>query len=246
MRVWNKKCLILALKVCYIGNHMETKEKCQEGAKECVLGAFCNQDKVGVIAAAPEMKKQGAFGRREYMRRMYEKEFAELPEETREVFETIDPEVVEMEEAANKCYVFLTLNMYNKLELGAKMRMKDMALCAYLGIYHSKWKRLLKKYPLLRDRIDTWRECIVAAAAENLAKDVIENKNVENSKWVLERLDRENYGKKSDVSVSGEVVHKHKIDMEQLKELRSDMSKTFLTDKDEIGSDNEGENVIDV
>ena len=244
--MWNKKCLILALKVCYIGNHMETKEKCQEGAKECVLGAFCNQDKVGVIAAAPEMKKQGAFGRREYMRRMYEKEFAELPEETREVFETIDPEVVEMEEAANKCYVFLTLNMYNKLELGAKMRMKDMALCAYLGIYHSKWKRLLKKYPLLRDRIDTWRECIVAAAAENLAKDVIENKNVENSKWVLERLDRENYGKKSDVSVSGEVVHKHKIDMEQLKELRSDMSKTFLTDKDEIGSDNEGENVIDV
>ena len=244
--MWNKKCLILALKVCYIGNHMETKEKCQEGAKECVLGAFCNQDKVGVIAAAPEMKKQGAFGRREYMRRMYEKEFAELPEETREVFETIDPEVVEMEEAANKCYVFLTLNMYNKLELGAKMRMKDMALCAYLGIYHSKWKRLLKKYPLLRDRIDTWRECIVAAAAENLAKDVIENKNVENSKWVLERLDRENYGKKSDVSVSGEVVHKHKIDMEQLKELRSDMSKTFLTDKDEIGGDNEGENVIDV
>ena len=79
-----------------------------------------------------------------------------------------------------------------------------------------------------------------------MAKDVIENKNVENSKWVLERLDRENYGKKSDVSVSGEVVHKHKIDMEQLKELRSDMSKTFLTDKDEIGSDNEGENVIDV
>ena len=56
---------------------METKEKCQEGAKECVLGAFRNQDKVGVIAAAPEMKKQGAFGRREYMRRMYEKEFAE-------------------------------------------------------------------------------------------------------------------------------------------------------------------------
>ena len=225
---------------------METKEKCQEGAKECVLGAFRNQDKVWVIAAAPEMKKQGAFGRREYMRRMYEKEFAELPEETREVFETIDPEVVEMEEAANKCYVFLTLNMYNKLELGAKMRMKDTALCAYLGIFHSKWKKLLKKYPLLRDRIDTWRECIVASAAENLAKDVIENKNVENSKWVLERLDRENYGKKSDVSVSGEVVHKHKIDMEQLKELRSDMSKTFLTDKDEIGSDNEGENVIDV
>lgn len=224
---------------------METKEKCQEEAKECVLGAFCSRDEVA-IKPAKEKKRLDCYGRKEYLRRMCEKDFAELPEETREVFETIDPEVVEIEEAANKCYVYLTLNMYNKLELGAKMRMKDTALCAYLGIFHSKWKKLLRKYPLLRERIDTWRECIVASAAENLAKDVIQNKNVENSKWVLERLDRENYGRKSDVSVSGEVVHKHKVDMEQLKELRSDMSKAFLTDKDEIGGDNVEENVIDV
>ena len=79
----------------------------------------------------------------------------------------------------------------------------------------------------------------MAAAAENLARDVMENKNVENSKWVLERLDRDNYGRKSEVNVGGEVVHKHKVEMEQLKELRSDMGKTFLTDRDEIGEDEE-------
>lgn len=220
---------------------MEKETKSVLGAKESVLGAFESRDEM-LIKPAKEKKRQECFGRKEYLRRCCEKEFAELPEETKEVFETIDPEIVEIEKASNKCYCFLTLNIYNKMELGAKMRMKDGALCAYLGIYSGKFKKLLKKYPLLRDRIDTWRECIVASAAENLAKDVMEKKNVENSKWVLERLDRENYGKRSDVNVSGEVLHSHKVDIEQLKELRDDMSKSFLTDRDEVGE----ESVIDI
>lgn len=223
---------------------MEKEIESVLGAKECVLKAFESRDETA-IKPAKEKKRQECFGRKEYLRRCCEKEFAELPEETKEVFETIDPEVVEIEKASNKCYCFLTLNLYNKMELGAKMRMKDTALCAYLEIYGGKFKKLLKKYPLLRDRIDTWRECIVASAAENLAKDVMENKNVENSKWVLERLDRENYGRKSDVNVSGEVVHSHKVDIEQLKELRDDMSRSFLTDKDEVGEEGE-ESVIDI
>lgn len=223
---------------------MEKEIESVLGAKECVLGAFESRDETA-IKPAKEKKRQECFGRKEYLRRCCEKEFAELPEETKEVFETIDPEIVEIEKASNKCYCFLTLNMYNKMELGAKMRMKDGALCAYLGIYGGKFKKLLKKYPLLRDRIDTWRECIVASAAENLAKDVMEKKNVENSKWVLERLDRENYGRKSDVNVSGEVLHSHKVDIEQLKELREDMSRSFLTDRDEVGGEEE-ESVIDI
>ena len=223
---------------------MEKETESVLGAKECVLKAYESRDETA-IKPAKEKKRQECFGRKEYLRRCCEKQFAELPDETKEVFETIDPEVVEIEKASNKCYWFLTLNLYNKMELGAKMRMKDTALCAYLGIYGGKFKKLLKKYPLLRDRIDTWRECIVASAAENLAKDVMENKNVENSKWVLERLDRENYGRKSDVNVSGEVVHSHKVDIEQLKELRDDMSRSFLTDKDEVGGEEE-ESVIDI
>ena len=94
---------------------------------------------------------------------------------------------------------------------------------------------------MLRDRIDTWREELVGIAAMNVAKDVIEYGNVENSKWVLERLDRENFGKKSDVTVSGEVTHKHAIDVEQVKELRRSMANKFLSDKDEID-----DSVIDV
>lgn len=220
---------------------MEKETESVLGAKESVLGVFESRDEAS-IKPAKEKKRQECFGRKEYLRRCCEKEFSELPEETKEVFETIDPEIVEIEKASNKCYCFLTLNMYNKMELGAKMRMKDGALCAYLGIYSGKFKKLLKKYPLLRDRIDTWRECIVASAAENLAKDVMEKKNVENSKWVLERLDRENYGRKSDVNVSGEVLHSHKVGIEQLKELRDDMSRAFLTDRDEVGE----ESVIDI
>jgi hypothetical protein len=238
--------LYKAFLVVKVYDYMEEKTESILRAKECVLEAFGGRDETA-IKPAKEKKRLDCYGRKEYLRRMCDKDFAELPEDTREVFETIDPEVVEIEEATNKCYVYLTKDMYNRMELGAKMRMKDSALCAYLGIYHSKWKRLLKKYPLLRDRIDTWRECIVAAAAENLARDVMENKNVENSKWVLERLDRDNYGRKSEVNVGGEVVHKHKVDMEQLKELRSDMGKTFLTDRDEIGSDGDSDSdIVDI
>ena len=40
-------------------------------------------------------------------------------------------------------------------------------------------------------------------------------------------------------------MHKHKVDMEQLKELRSDMGKTFLTDRDEIGSDDDSD-IVDI
>lgn len=189
------------------------------------------------------IKREMPFGDYEWKKRDRDdgKEWQEMDEEDKEVFKTIAPDVVEEEKATNQIYVYLTYQKYERIRHAAKMRMSDRAIRAYAGLYDTKFKRLLRKYPLLRDRIDTWREELVGIAAMNVAKDVIENGNVENSKWVLERLDRDNFGKKSDVTVSGEVTHKHAIDVEQVKELRKSMASKFLSDKDEID-----DSVIDV
>lgn len=186
------------------------------------------------------------FGRTEYLNRRNWSVFEELEDEDKEVFAVIDQEIAEIEDTQKRTYVYLKVGTYRKIELGAKMGMSDSAIMSYIGVSYSKWKKLLKKYPLLRERIDMWKRYVVAKASENLAKSVVEKGNVEDSKWVLERLDREQYGRKSEVSVGGEVVHKHKVDVEQLKELRADMGKAFLTDKDEVGGEDNEECVVDI
>lgn len=108
-----------AFLVVKVYDYMEEKTESILGAKESVVEAFESRDETA-IKPAKEKKRLDCYGRKEYLRRMCDKDFAELPEDTREVFETIDPEVVEMEEAANKCYVYLTKDMYNKLELGRR------------------------------------------------------------------------------------------------------------------------------
>lgn len=51
---------------------------------------------------------------------------------------------------------------------------------------------------------------------------MIKNKDVNDSKWILERLDRENFGK-STSTVNMEVNHKHTIDMNKIKEIRGEL-----------------------
>ena len=71
---------------------MEKETESIVGAKECVLKAFASRDET-MIKPAKEKKRMDCYGRKEYLRRMCDKDFAELPEDTREVFEVIDPEV---------------------------------------------------------------------------------------------------------------------------------------------------------
>lgn len=154
-------------------------------------------------------------------------EFKNLEEEDKEVFKEISEDIQEIERATSVYYVYLTIPLFLKIQYGAKLRMGDKAICAYAGILRSKYDKLCKKYVLLRDRINLWREELVARATENVAKSVIEGKDIDNSKWVLERLNKEEYGKNVVVSHSGVVDHKHSLNMEQLRELRESFGRAI-------------------
>ena len=154
-------------------------------------------------------------------------DFKSLEEEDKEVFREISEDIVEIERSNSVYYVYLTVPLFLKIQYGAKLRMGDKAICAYAGILMGKFQKLCKKYTLLRERINLWREELVARATENVAKSVIEGKDIDNSKWVLERLNKEEYGKNVVVSHSGTVDHKHTLNMEQLKELRESFGRAI-------------------
>ena len=166
-------------------------------------------------------------------RLMCNNDFKSLEEEDREVFKEISEDIQEIERATKGYYVYLTVPLFLKIQYGAKLRMGDKAICAYAGIFRSKFDKLCKKYVLLRERINLWREELVARATENVAKSVIEGKDLDNSKWVLERLNREEYGKNVVVNHSGTVDHKHSLNMEQLKELRESFGKALEASRED-------------
>lgn len=154
-------------------------------------------------------------------------EFKNLEEEDKEVFKVISGDIEAIERANGAYYVYMNVPLFLKIQYGAKLRMGDRSICAYAGILFSKFQKLCKKYTLLRERINLWREELVARATENVAKSVIEGKDIDNSKWVLERLNKEEYGKNVVVSHSGTVDHKHTLNMEQLKELRESFGRAI-------------------
>lgn len=160
------------------------------------------------------------FGAEEYACRMKNPFYAEMEDGDKEVFEAIDEEVAEMERAQNKHLVYLTADLYRKLEYAFKRRMSIQAAMSYCNIRRTKMDKLFKKYTKLREQVEMWKGYVEAAASENIAAAIVDGKDLDTSKWYKERIDRTDFGKTVDVNVNGSVTHSHEMNVKKALEIR--------------------------
>lgn len=160
------------------------------------------------------------FGAEEYEARMKNAYYAEMEDGDKEVFEAIDEEVAELERAQGKHYVYLTADLYRKLEYAFKRRMSIQAAMSYCNIRRTKMDKLFRKYTKLREQVEMWKGFVEAAASENIAAAIVDGKDLDTSKWYKERIDRTDFGKTVDVNVNGNVTHDHQMNVKKALEIR--------------------------
>ena len=151
-----------------------------------------------------------------------EAEYDCLEEEDKEVFMEIDRGIAEEESRNRSYYVYLSVSLYNRLKEGAQKGLSGKKLCAYCDIMPSKLRKLREKYVKLGERLEALSDKLVTQALVNIAENVMKNGDLKDSKWILERLDREHFGKGTS-SVSMEVNHRHTMDIEKIKEIRGEL-----------------------
>jgi Icc-related predicted phosphoesterase len=126
---------------------------------------------------------------------------ADDDKEAYEAITSLVSEDIEAYERNNReLYVHLGEDLFARLHIGARMGLKVKELPAFCGIRMTKMERLLEKYPLLRGQLDVWAQDIIAKAKTNLWKSV-DDGDVDTSKWVLERLSKDEYAKTQTVDV---------------------------------------------
>lgn len=166
---------------------------------------------------------------REYMQRCRSsKSFRELCEDDRDVFRRLDISIVDIEEKTKETYVFMTEELFLNIKKYAGMKISENGIRSKVKVYGGKWSKLKKKYLLLETRIKEWGDELLATAVEVIAENVINNRDVNDAKWLAERLDRKTYGKNISIDYSKNVNHSHTIDedtMDRIKELRSGFEK---------------------
>lgn len=174
----------------------------------------------------------------EYLKRWKDnfdgKELSEMGEEDIEVFRRVNESVVEVEKALGETYVYLLVSKYKEIELAAKSGLSNNQIRAYCGISTGKWKKLLEKYPLLKGRLEDWRDNLAGRAVMNVAKKIREEGDIKTSKWYLEKRDRERYGTGVDVTVNKNVKVEHSLNMEQMKALRDNLKRIKESSSGEV------------
>ena len=94
----------------------------------------------------------------------------------------------------SECRVKLTQEILTKLEVAYKFGAEDKEACAFANITLSKMKSLMREYPALCEFISNWKQQPIMMA-KRVVYESIKKGNVEDAKWLLERLVRDKYGK---------------------------------------------------
>lgn len=133
----------------------------------------------------------------------------------------IDAEVVEEEKhIKGGTYVWLTRDIYNKMEYAFKRNLTHLQMRSWAGIGLEKYKKLVRKYPRLKEMEEMWKGFVCSKAKMNIA-DKVEEGDIDASKWVLEKLERQEYGKSGDNSrSSGGITLNLEVDMKKVEEMR--------------------------
>lgn len=99
-----------------------------------------------------------------------------------------------MDSAKPLVRVKLTQEVLTKLEVAYKFGAEDKEACAFANITYAKLKALLREYPSLGEFLENWKRQPVMMA-KRVVYESIKKGNVEDAKWLLERLERDKYGK---------------------------------------------------
>jgi hypothetical protein len=99
----------------------------------------------------------------------------------------------------------MTEETVNKLEHGFTMGFTDAEACLYANISKQTLYDYCKKHPEYTDRKEDLKNNPKLLAKTNLYNALKENKRVDDSKWYLERRDKE-FKQKSDVTSDGKPI----------------------------------------
>jgi len=92
-----------------------------------------------------------------------------------------------------------------KLEAGAQLDVPVEKCCTYAQISRYSYHRYLKAHPDFATKLQSLRLTPSIKARQNVVKSIVEEKDVENSKWWLERRERDEFNLRQQVEHTGEV-----------------------------------------
>lgn len=95
----------------------------------------------------------------------------------------------------------MTQDVINKLELGFMMGFNVLECCLYADISTQTYYNYLKKNKDFVDRVERLQQNVSMYAKMNLSESIIKDKNREDSKWHLERRNKNEYSLKQDVGI---------------------------------------------
>lgn len=99
----------------------------------------------------------------------------------------------------------MTPEVIAKLEEGLKLDFTIGEACAYAQIDQATYYRKCKSDKDFARRMESAQMFIFYAAKRNIGQSVINDKNVEDAKWLLKRRQKERYSERVDNNISGSI-----------------------------------------
>lgn len=126
-----------------------------------------------------------------------------------EIMKQVDKESVKGQMSGELPYVKVTHNILAKLEIAIRSGLSEVNACSLAGITLGDFDVMMKKYPRLKDYIDTWKHDLNSRIELNLAQAVM-NGDIEVSKWMAQNRMPEKYNasRKQEITVESTVKHK--------------------------------------
>jgi hypothetical protein len=111
-----------------------------------------------------------------------------------------------------------------KLESVLKIGSSDTAACSYAGISRETFYRWIKEDEDFCDRIENARNYAILAARHVVVTSIIEDKNLDTSKWYIEKHDAKQQGNQQNtqVNVFTTLKDKYMIDDEVKTEVKTE------------------------
>jgi hypothetical protein len=104
----------------------------------------------------------------------------------------------------------VTPEVVAKLEYAYLMDANDAEACFFAGITKDALSRHFIKHPEFREKATLLKANLKFRSKVLVGKEILEHKNVEDAKWLLERRSREEYGTRVEQKV--EANHRHSIE----------------------------------
>lgn len=119
----------------------------------------------------------------------------------------------------------ITKETVDKLVEVLRLGVKDGSACAHAGIHRATFYDWIKKDDDFSDKIENARNFAVLAARQNVVKEIVEEKNVELSKWYIEKHDlpqQAQFQQNTQVNVFADLKNKYMKKPEEVVEVNNE------------------------